>query len=83
MQTNKRMTTYIESFQGNVGVGTNDPGSYKLLINAGTSKFTDIEAASLTINGITNSFIVSGIIALWSGSGASIPSGWFLCDGQN
>jgi microcystin-dependent protein len=25
----------------------------------------------------------SGLIALWSGSIASIPSGWYLCDGNN
>jgi microcystin-dependent protein len=27
--------------------------------------------------------IPSGAIVLWSGSVASIPSGWFLCDGSN
>lgn len=27
--------------------------------------------------------IPSGIISMWSGSIASIPSGWFLCDGNN
>jgi microcystin-dependent protein len=25
----------------------------------------------------------SGVITLWSGSIASIPSGWYLCDGNN
>lgn len=27
--------------------------------------------------------LVSGIITMWSGSSASIPSGWYLCDGTN
>jgi hypothetical protein len=27
--------------------------------------------------------IPTGIISLWSGSIASIPSGWFICDGNN
>jgi microcystin-dependent protein len=27
--------------------------------------------------------IPTGLISLWSGSVASIPSGWFLCDGSN
>jgi hypothetical protein len=27
--------------------------------------------------------IPSGVIVMWSGSVASIPSGWFLCDGNN
>lgn len=25
----------------------------------------------------------SGMICMWSGSSASIPSGWYLCDGNN
>lgn len=27
--------------------------------------------------------VPSGVIVMWSGSIASIPSGWFLCDGEN
>ena len=27
--------------------------------------------------------IPSGIIAMWSGASNAIPSGWFLCDGNN
>jgi hypothetical protein len=27
--------------------------------------------------------IPAGVIVMWSGTIASIPSGWFLCDGQN
>lgn len=27
--------------------------------------------------------MVSGVIALWHGSAASIPAGWVLCDGNN
>jgi len=27
--------------------------------------------------------MISGLIALWKGSVASIPSGWTLCDGTN
>ena len=33
--------------------------------------------------GTTNYMVPSGIIALWSGSPASIPGGWALCDGNN
>jgi microcystin-dependent protein len=29
------------------------------------------------------SFIPAGVIVMWSGSVASIPSGWFLCNGLN
>jgi hypothetical protein len=33
--------------------------------------------------GTTNYMVPSGIVALWSGSPASIPGGWVLCDGNN
>lgn len=41
-----------------------------------------------TLDGYTASHILaasapSGAIAIWSGSTASIPSGWVLCDGNN
>lgn len=32
---------------------------------------------------VTGSFIPSGAIVIWSGSAASIPSGWVICDGLN
>lgn len=35
---------------------------------------------NLTVTG-TNNLIPAGIIAMWSGSIASIPAGWTLCDG--
>ena len=31
----------------------------------------------------TGSFIPSGAIVIWSGSAASIPAGWVICDGLN
>jgi microcystin-dependent protein len=68
-------TTNIQTFAGNVGIGTNDPGSYKLNVS-GT-----VKASSLTINGVTNSQVPIGLIALWYGTVASIPTGWVLCDG--
>jgi hypothetical protein len=33
--------------------------------------------------GTTNYMVPSGLVALWSGSPASIPAGWVLCDGNN
>lgn len=32
---------------------------------------------------LTSTFVPSGIICMWSGSIATIPSGWYLCDGNN
>jgi microcystin-dependent protein len=75
-------TTNIQSFGGNVGIGTNDPGAYKLYVNGGTSKAGAIEVTSLTVSGVENAYANIGVIAMWSGSVASIPDGWELCDGS-
>jgi hypothetical protein len=32
---------------------------------------------------ITSQLIPAGVIVMWSGSIVSIPSGWYLCDGNN
>lgn len=71
------MTTNIQTFAGNVGIGTNDPGSFKLSVNGSVS------ATSLTVGGITNSEVPSGLIALWSGALDALPTGWKICDGTN
>jgi microcystin-dependent protein len=69
------MTTRIQTFDGNIGIGTNDPGSYKLRVEG------SVKANSLEINGVTNAQVPIGLIAMWYGSVASIPTGWALCDG--
>jgi hypothetical protein len=71
------MTTRIQTFDGNIGIGTDDPGGYKLRVD-GTFR-----ANSLEINGVTNAQVPVGLIAMWSGTVASIPTGWALCDGIN
>jgi hypothetical protein len=71
------MTTRIQTFDGNIGIGTDDPGAYKLRID-GTFR-----ANSLEINGVTNAQVPVGLIAMWWGTVASIPTGWALCDGTN
>lgn len=60
----------------NVGIGTTAPG-YKLDVN-GT-----VNASSLRVNGVSNCHIPTGGIIMWSGSTASIPTGWAICDGAN
>ena len=69
------MTTNIQTFAGNVGIGTNDPGSFKLNVNGSVS------ATSLTVGGITNSEVPVGAILLWYGTVATIPTGWTFCNG--
>jgi hypothetical protein len=46
--------------------------------NAGTNTTQIATTAFVLANGIP-----SGAIVMWSGSIASIPSGWYLCDGSN
>ena len=68
-----------------VSSGTVDiTGAFKLDGTVGAS------GQALLSTGNTNtptwgsiSTFVSGMIILWSGSSASIPSGWLLCDGAN
>ena len=60
----------------------NVTGQFKLSGSAGTSGQVLLSAGS----GATPTWgaaLVTGMIMLWSGSIASIPSGWYLCDGAN
>jgi len=68
-------STKIYTFDGNIGFGTNDPGSYKLNVNG------SIKSTSLVVGGNTNAYVPIGVIAIWYGTVASIPTGWTPCDG--
>lgn len=50
--------------------------------SAGTSGQVMVSAGSGNTPTWGNAF-VAGMIMLWSGSSASIPSGWLICDGTN
>jgi hypothetical protein len=57
-----------------------------LAINALVPSQTGNSGKTLTTNGTLVSWgatFVSGMIILWSGSSATIPSGWLLCDGSS
>jgi hypothetical protein len=75
--SNNRMTTLIQTFGGNIGIGTNDPGSYRLRVDGG------VRVSSLEIAGVGNAIAPTGLIGLWSGNLATIPPGWVLCNGSN
>lgn len=72
--------TKIRTFAGNVGIGTNDPGSFRLKVTSGTTRIASLSVTSLKIGNDTRAFVPSGVIAMWSG--ASVPTGWKLCDGS-
>jgi len=59
---------------GNLQMDGSSGTSGQLLTSAGTGN---------TPTWTTLTTFVSGMIMLWSGSEASIPSGWSLCDGTN
>lgn len=69
------MTTLIQTFDGNIGIGTNDPGSYKLHVEGG------FKTSTLEVAGVTHAQCPIGMIALWYGAEATIPTGWHACDG--
>ena len=69
------MTTRIQTFDGNIGIGTNDPGSFRLNVVGG------VKAQSLVVNGVTNSHIPIGLLGLWYGIVEEVPDGWHICDG--
>jgi len=60
----------------------NVTGNLHLDGSAGTSGQVIVSAGSGNTPVWGNAF-VAGMIMLWSGSSASIPSGWLLCDGTN
>ena len=69
------MTTLIRTFGGNIGIGTDDPGNYNLLVSGG------IRLNSLEVpGGVT---IPAGLIGLWYGSDSEVPDGWDICNGTN
>lgn len=66
-----------------VSSGTVDiTGAFKLDGTAGASGQVLLSAGGSTTPTWGNMF-VAGMIMLWSGSSATIPSGWVLCDGTN
>lgn len=75
---NFNQTTTITAGNGLTGGGDL---SANRTINVGAGTGIDVAEDSISINP-SYRFPVGGII-MWSGSVASIPSGWALCDGNN
>jgi hypothetical protein len=74
--------TLVASGQA-VSSGTlNVTGAFQLDGTAGASGQVLLSAGGSNTPTWGNAF-VAGMIMLWSGSSASIPSGWLLCDGTN
>jgi hypothetical protein len=52
---------------------------------SGTGELKVRDKADSAFNSVdtTSTALPAGVIAMWSGSAASIPSGWTICDGNN
>lgn len=49
----------------------------------GTTPSASDDSTKFATTAFVRDIIPSGVIVMWSGSIASIPSGWYLCDGNN
>ena len=72
------MSTKIHIFGGNIGIGTDDPGSDSDLFVNG-----NLKTNNLTIGSVTNAYVPYGTIALWYDALVDIPAGWAHCNGTN
>ncbi|MEQ8363361.1 MAG: hypothetical protein RH948_10870 [Cyclobacteriaceae bacterium] len=54
-------------------------------LNASSASVSgSVSAGSLAVTGFAaNALVPSGVIVMWSGSTASVPAGWALCNGAN
>lgn len=81
---------------GNVTIDSDTPGPALKITQTGTGEVlrvqdsTDPDATPFVIDNAGNltcsgsvSFLPTGIICMWSGTIATIPSGWLLCDGTS
>lgn len=64
-----------------IGGNTAAAGSFTSVNATGTVTANAFSGDGSALTGIEG--VPSGVIAMWSGSIASIPSGWVLCDGTN
>jgi len=49
----------------------------------GTGGITLASGKTLTVGSVTNAHVPAGVIVMWSGTVATIPTGWLICDGTN
>lgn len=83
-QTNLNNTTIYNDYNGNitdVNISSSAAIEYTKLALTGTIKQSDILSTFNNNSGF--GMVPSGGIIMWSGSIASIPTGWYLCNGSN
>lgn len=60
---------------------TGTPAAPTASVGSNTTQIANTSFVTTAINNIQT--FVTGMIMIWSGSSATIPSGWLLCDGTN
>ena len=83
------LTTPLAVTSGGTGSATVTANNV-IIGNSGGTGFSSVAPGTsgnvLSSNGtawVSSSAFVSGMIIMWSGSIATIPTGWFLCNGSN
>jgi len=69
-------------------LNTGNTYSHSISGSSNTASFATTQAVTvnngtIATTAFVRSIIPAGVILMWSGSIASVPSGWFLCDGNN
>jgi hypothetical protein len=67
----------------NLGAGWEVDGVAVTATAAELNILDGVTASTAEINTASTHYVPSGGIIMWSGSVATIPSGWFICDGTN
>ena len=84
-QHNTNFSVIYNDYNGNItdaNIAANAGIEYTKLALNNSLKYSDLSSATITsIQG--NLGIPSGGIIMWSGAISAIPSGWFLCNGNN
>lgn len=80
------LTAYIDAITHSGDYYTDAEAAAKFFTSANDGSGSGLICA--TLDGYTADQIIAagsppGVIAIWSGSDASIPSGWYLCNGLN
>ena len=82
--------TWSINIGGNAATATNSTNATNVVSGGtiasnvtGTTQAVTTNNTTLATTAFVRSIIPAGVILMWSGSVASIPSGWVLCDGNN
>lgn len=80
----------LNRIEGNLATATHEPEGNSLVKRDAAGRFRaaapshpDDVATKAFTESIIAGGIPAGVIVMWSGNTANIPSGWALCDGQN